>query len=68
MGGVPSIILLGVMLATILSRLIGSLVDFFNAYSSNLGYQVMLPSGFICLVVGSLLLVKSKEPGLAEKA
>jgi len=42
------------------SRLIGPVIDFFNAYSPNLGYQVMLLVCFICLVVGSLLLMKIK--------
>ncbi|MFC1934224.1 MFS transporter [Chloroflexota bacterium] len=49
-----------------LSRLTGPMIDFFNAYSPNLGYQVMLLVCFTCLVVGSLLLVKIKAPGLAE--
>ncbi len=38
------------------SRLLGPAIDFFNAYSPNLGYQVMLLVCFVCLVVGSLLL------------
>jgi len=50
------------------SRLIGPMIDFFNSYSPNLGYQVMLLVCFICLVVGSLLLLKIKGRGLAEEA
>jgi len=42
------------------SRLIGPVIDFFNTYSPNLGYQVMLLVCFICLVVGSVLLMKIK--------
>ena len=51
-----------------LSRLIGPVIDFFNAYSPNLGYSVMLLVCFICFVVGSLLLLKIKGRGLAEIA
>ncbi|MFC1976828.1 MFS transporter [Chloroflexota bacterium] len=43
------------------SRLIGPMIDFFNAYSPNLGYQVMLGVCFICFMVGSLLLLKTKK-------
>ena len=50
------------------SRLIGPLIDFFNAYSPNLGYKVMLLVCFICFVVGSLLLLKIKTRRLAEVA
>jgi len=45
-----------------LSRLIGPVIDFFNAYSHNLGYQVMLLVCFIFFVVGALLIVKIKQP------
>jgi len=48
------------------SRLVGPVIDFFNTHSPNLGYQVMLLICFICLVVGALLLLKSKGRGLAE--
>ncbi len=41
-----------------LSRLIGPVIDFFNRYSPNLGYSVMLLFCFICFVVGSGLLMK----------
>ncbi len=50
------------------SRLIGPVIDFFNAYSPNLGYQVMLGVCFICFIVGSLLLLKVKVRGLTEVA
>ena len=40
------------------SRLIGPVIDFFNSLGPNLGYQVMLLVCFICLIVGSLLLLK----------
>ena len=50
------------------SRLVGPLIDFFNTYSHNLGYQVMLLVCFICLVVGALLLLKIKGRGLAKVA
>ena len=43
-----------------LARLIGPVIDFFNAYSSGLGYQVMLLACFIYFVVGSLLVTKIK--------
>jgi len=49
-----------------LSRLIGPVIDFFNNYSPKLGYQVMLLICFICLIAGSLLLVKIKARGLVE--
>jgi len=51
-----------------LSRLVGPLIDFFNASSPNLGYQVMLLICFIFFVAGSLMLLKIKEPRLAEVA
>ena len=40
--------------------IIGPLIDFFNAYSPGLGYQVMFLVCFVCLVVGSLLVLKIK--------
>ena len=43
-----------------LARLVGPVIDFFNAYSLNLGYKVMFLVCFICLVVGSLLVLKIK--------
>ena len=42
--------------------LIGPVIDFFNAYSPNLGYQAMLLVCFICFVVGTLLIIKIKQP------
>lgn len=50
------------------SRLIGPVIDFFNALSPNLGYSVMLLVCFICFVVGSVLLLKVKGWGLAKVA
>ncbi len=43
-----------------LARLMGPVIDFFNAYSLNLGYSVMLSACFIYFLVGSSLLVKIK--------
>ena len=43
-----------------LARLIGPMIDFFNAYSPGLGYQVMLLASFIYFLVGSGLLLKIK--------
>jgi len=43
-----------------LARLIGPLIDFFNASSPNLGYSVMLLACFIYFIVGSALLLKVK--------
>lgn len=51
-----------------LARLIGPLIDFFNAYSPNLGYQVMLLVCLLCFVVGSLIMLKVKARQLAEVA
>jgi Na+/melibiose symporter-like transporter len=39
---------------------VGPAIDFFNTYSPNLGYSVMLLVCFICFVVGSVLLMKVK--------
>ncbi len=44
-----------------LARLIGPVIDFFNAYSPGLGYSVMLLACFIYFIVGSLLLLKIKK-------
>jgi len=46
-----------------LARLIGPVIDFFNAYSPGLGYSVMLLACFIYFLVGSLLLLKIKKRG-----
>jgi len=43
-----------------LARLIGPVIDFFNAYSSGLGYAVMLLACFIYFLLGSLLVMKIK--------
>jgi Na+/melibiose symporter-like transporter len=44
------------------SRLIGPVIDFFNAFSPpDLGYFVMLLVCFVFLIVGSLLLMKVRE-------
>ena len=45
-----------------LARLIGIAIDPLNAYSHGLGYQVMLGACFIYFAVGSVLLLKIKEP------
>ena len=44
-----------------LARLIGPVIDFFNGYTPNLGYQVMLGACFIYFVAGSTLLLKIKK-------
>jgi Na+/melibiose symporter-like transporter len=44
-----------------LARLIGPVIDFFNAHSPNLGYSVMFLFCFVCFVIGSLLLLKIKR-------
>ena len=41
-----------------LARLIGPVIDFFNAYRPGMGYSVMLLACFIYLLVGSALLLK----------
>jgi len=46
-----------------LARLIGPVIDFFNAYSPGLGYSVMLLACFIYFLVGSLLVMKIKKRG-----
>ena len=43
-----------------LARLIGPVIDFFNAYSPRLGYSVMLGACFIYFLIGSLLVMKIK--------
>ncbi len=40
--------------------IIGPMIDFFNIYGPGLGYKVMFIVCFICLVVGSLLVLKIK--------
>jgi Na+-transporting NADH:ubiquinone oxidoreductase subunit NqrD len=50
-----------------LARLIGPVIDFFNAYSFGLGYSVMLLASFIYFLVGSLLLLKIKGRGLTKE-
>ena len=44
-----------------LARLMGPVIDFFNAYSLNLGYSVMLGACFVYLLVGSALMMKIKR-------
>jgi Na+/melibiose symporter-like transporter len=51
-----------------LARLIGPVIDFFNAYTPGLGYSVMLGACFIYFLTGSALLMKIKGRGLAEIA
>ncbi|MFC1913012.1 MFS transporter [Chloroflexota bacterium] len=41
-----------------LARLVGPVIDFFNAHSANLGYSVMLLICFVYFVAGALLLLK----------
>ena len=41
-----------------LARLIGPVIDFFNVYGSNLGYQVMLLACFVYFLLGSVLVMK----------
>ena len=43
-----------------LARLIGPVIDFFNASSPNLGYSVMLGACFIYFIIGSAMLLKVK--------
>jgi len=43
-----------------LARLIGPVIDFFNTYSSGLGYSVMLLACFLYFLIGSALLMKIK--------
>jgi len=43
-----------------LARLIGPVIDFFNAYSPGLGYSVMLGACFTYFLAGSALLMKIK--------
>ena len=44
-----------------LARLIGPVIDFFNSYSSGLGYQVMLLTCFCYFIAGSALIIKIKK-------
>ena len=44
-----------------LARLIGPVIDFFNAREPGMGYSVMLLACFIYFIVGSLLLLKIKK-------
>ncbi len=44
-----------------LARLIGPVIDFFNAYSLGLGYSVMLLACFIYFLLGSLLVMRIKR-------
>ncbi len=44
-----------------LARLIGPMIDFFNAQSPNRGYSVMLLACFIYFIVGSLLLMRIRH-------
>jgi len=50
-----------------LARLIGPVIDLFNAYSPNLGYQIMLLACFIFFVAGSLLVLRIKGRRLTEQ-
>lgn len=44
-----------------LSRLIGPVIDLFNARSPNLGYSVMLLACFIYFIIGSILLMRIRR-------
>ena len=44
-----------------LARLIGPVIDFFNVYGSNLGYQVMLIACFVYFLLGSVLVMKIRQ-------
>ena len=48
------------------SRLIGPVIDFFNAITPNLGYKVMLLACFIFFIIGALLLMRIKGRGLTK--
>jgi len=49
-----------------LARLIGPAIDFFNVYSSGLGYSVMLLACFIYFNIGAVLLIKVKPQTQAQ--
>jgi len=51
-----------------LARLIGPVIDFFNAYSPGLGYSVMLLACFVYFLAGSLLVLKIKRAKSAKIA
>ena len=44
-----------------LARLMGPVIDFYNAAGPNLGYSVMLLGCFICFIVGSVLVLGVKK-------
>jgi len=54
--------------AGVVSRLVGPVIDFFNARSPDLGYQVMLLACFICFIAGSLLLLRIRGRRSAQPA
>jgi MFS family permease len=45
-----------------LARLIGPVIDFFNVYGANLGYQVMLLACFVYFLLGSVLVLRIRQP------
>lgn len=45
-----------------LARLIGPIIDIFNARSPNQGYQIMLGACVVYFLLGGLLLLKVKQP------
>ncbi len=45
-----------------LARLIGPVIDFFNGYSPGLGYQVMLLACFVYFLLGSVLVLRIRQP------
>lgn len=44
-----------------LARLIGPLIDFFNSYAANLGYQVMLGACIAYFLIGSVLVTRIRH-------
>ncbi len=58
--GVTNIALAG---GSALARLVGPVIDFFNNITSGLGYQVMLLICFAGFIIGTLLIMKVKQPG-----
>jgi Na+/melibiose symporter-like transporter len=48
--------------AAVLAHIIGPVIDYFEAISTDLGYQIMLVVCFVYFVIGALLLLKVKSP------
>ena len=45
-----------------LARLMGPVIDVFNNINSGLGYQVMLLVCFLCFIIGTLLVIRIRQP------